>query len=268
MCTPGYAGARAECGGTGETRHFARYGLAWVARVWDRSPHPARARRLQRDHESVAPAQLRALGSAQQESPRADIAQARLFRPVVAGVGSAPGGYRLDQGVQALRSCCGCGRLTRRAAGAGAVRAARAGRPDGDDSSRVLLPLVPTDLGPRSAEALHQLHAGARPVQHRRPTVKAQIAELQYAGVRVGIASWFGPGSLTTDANWPALFQAAEGTGFTWAPYYESGGHPTRRRPRSREICTTCARPTAAAARARDDAGAAHARVRLQRRRP
>jgi hypothetical protein len=54
------------------------------------------------------------------------------------------------------------------------------------------------------------------------PTVKGQIGELQYAGVKVGIASWFGPGSLTTDANWPVLFQAAKGTGFTWAPYYEA----------------------------------------------
>jgi hypothetical protein len=54
------------------------------------------------------------------------------------------------------------------------------------------------------------------------PTVRAQIGELQYAGVKVGIASWFGPGAPTTDVNWPVLFQAAAGTGFSWAPYYEA----------------------------------------------
>jgi hypothetical protein len=53
------------------------------------------------------------------------------------------------------------------------------------------------------------------------PTVKAQIADLQYAGVRLGIASWFGPTS-TINGNWPVLFQAAQGTGFRWAPYYEA----------------------------------------------
>ena len=54
-------------------------------------------------------------------------------------------------------------------------------------------------------------------------TVKAQIADLQYGAVRVGIASWFGQGS-STDGHWPALFQAARGTGFRWAPYYENEG--------------------------------------------
>jgi hypothetical protein len=55
------------------------------------------------------------------------------------------------------------------------------------------------------------------------PTVKAQIADMRYAGVSVGLASWFGQGS-TTDAHWPALFGAARGTGFRWAPYYEPEG--------------------------------------------
>ena len=55
------------------------------------------------------------------------------------------------------------------------------------------------------------------------PTVKAQIADMQYAGVSVGLASWFGQNS-STDSNWPALFRAARGTGFNWAPYYEPEG--------------------------------------------
>jgi len=54
-------------------------------------------------------------------------------------------------------------------------------------------------------------------------TVKAQIADMQYAGITVGIASWFGVGS-TTDKHWPTLMQAAQATGFSWAPYYEPEG--------------------------------------------
>jgi hypothetical protein len=54
-------------------------------------------------------------------------------------------------------------------------------------------------------------------------TVAAQITDMQYGGITVGIASWFGQGS-TTDKHWPALMQAARGTGFTWAPYYEPEG--------------------------------------------
>ncbi|MCU1426719.1 MAG: hypothetical protein JWL83_719 [Actinomycetia bacterium] len=55
------------------------------------------------------------------------------------------------------------------------------------------------------------------------PTVTTQITEMQYAGISVGIASWFGQNS-TTDKHWPALMQAAQGTGFAWAPYYEPEG--------------------------------------------
>jgi hypothetical protein len=54
-------------------------------------------------------------------------------------------------------------------------------------------------------------------------TVGSQIADMQYAGITLGIASWFGPAS-TTDKHWPAMMQAARGTGFAWAPYYEQEG--------------------------------------------
>jgi hypothetical protein len=33
-------------------------------------------------------------------------------------------------------------------------------------------------------------------------TVRAQIADMQYGRISVGIASWFGPGT-TTDSHWP-----------------------------------------------------------------
>jgi hypothetical protein len=54
-------------------------------------------------------------------------------------------------------------------------------------------------------------------------TLKAQIADMQYGDITIGIASWFGQGS-TTDKHWPALISAAQGTGFAWAPYYEPEG--------------------------------------------
>lgn len=54
-------------------------------------------------------------------------------------------------------------------------------------------------------------------------TVRAQIADMQYGGITVGIASWFGQGT-TTDRHWPALISAAQATGFGWAPYYEPEG--------------------------------------------
>ena len=54
-------------------------------------------------------------------------------------------------------------------------------------------------------------------------TVRAQIADMEYGDITIGIASWFGRGT-TTDRHWPALIAAARGTGFAWAPYYEPEG--------------------------------------------
>jgi hypothetical protein len=56
------------------------------------------------------------------------------------------------------------------------------------------------------------------------PTVSAQIADMQYGGISLGIASWWGQGT-NTDQHWPTLISAAQGTGFGWAPYYEPEGH-------------------------------------------
>jgi hypothetical protein len=50
-----------------------------------------------------------------------------------------------------------------------------------------------------------------------------QIAAMQYGGIQVGIASWWGVGHHT-DARIPALLSAAAGTGFRWALYYEAEG--------------------------------------------
>jgi len=53
--------------------------------------------------------------------------------------------------------------------------------------------------------------------------VRRQIAEMQYAGLHGGIASWWGQGSFT-DTTLPTLLQAAQGTGFKWSLYYEQEG--------------------------------------------
>jgi hypothetical protein len=54
-------------------------------------------------------------------------------------------------------------------------------------------------------------------------TVRAHIADMQYGGITVGLASWFGRAS-STERHWPAMMEAAQGTGFGWAPYYEPEG--------------------------------------------
>ena len=53
--------------------------------------------------------------------------------------------------------------------------------------------------------------------------IQAHIAAMQYANVRMGIASWWGQGT-STDGRIPALLQAAQGTGFLWSLYYEQEG--------------------------------------------
>jgi hypothetical protein len=56
------------------------------------------------------------------------------------------------------------------------------------------------------------------------PAVIAQhIAAMQYGGIAVGIASWWGVGHHT-DQRIPALLSASAGTGFRWALYYEQEG--------------------------------------------
>ncbi len=53
--------------------------------------------------------------------------------------------------------------------------------------------------------------------------VSRHVADMQYGGITLGLASWWGQGT-STDKNMPTLMQAATGTGFQWAPYYEHEG--------------------------------------------
>jgi hypothetical protein len=54
--------------------------------------------------------------------------------------------------------------------------------------------------------------------------VAQHIAWMQSAGLRAGIASWWGPGSKT-DSRIPLLESAAVNTGFKWTLYYEAEGY-------------------------------------------
>jgi hypothetical protein len=63
-------------------------------------------------------------------------------------------------------------------------------------------------------------------------TVKRQIDQMRYAGMQAGIASWWGPASWPSqqpaykpvDTAFGVGLQAAHGTPFQWAAYFESGG--------------------------------------------
>jgi hypothetical protein len=54
--------------------------------------------------------------------------------------------------------------------------------------------------------------------------IDQHIAWMQQAGLDMGIASWWGPGSKT-DSRIPALEVSAVGTGFKWTLYYEQEGY-------------------------------------------
>ncbi len=58
--------------------------------------------------------------------------------------------------------------------------------------------------------------------------IREHIDAMQYGHIDAGIASWWGSGHYT-DTAFAALLQAAAGTGFKWAVYYEgeSVGNPT-----------------------------------------
>ena len=53
--------------------------------------------------------------------------------------------------------------------------------------------------------------------------IQQHLAAMRYAGIQVGIASWWGPGTLK-DTRIPMLLQATAGTNFRWALYYEEEG--------------------------------------------
>jgi Glycosyl hydrolase family 99 len=54
-------------------------------------------------------------------------------------------------------------------------------------------------------------------------TISTHIAEMRYAGMDAGIASWWGQGS-DTDTRFPLLLRGAAGTTFRWSLYYELEG--------------------------------------------
>lgn len=60
------------------------------------------------------------------------------------------------------------------------------------------------------------------------PTViQRHIAAMQHAQIQAGISSWWGAGATSNNATqrFPLLLEAARGTGFRWAVYYEPEGY-------------------------------------------
>ena len=57
--------------------------------------------------------------------------------------------------------------------------------------------------------------------------IKKHIASMQYAGMQAGIYSWWGRQNTgnSTAARFPLYLDAANGTGFKWAVYYEPEGY-------------------------------------------
>ena len=91
------------------------------------------------------------------------------------------------------------------------------------------LPLRAAFYYPWFPEAWNQ--QGLNPFTHYHPSpgfydssnlsvIAAHIAAMQYGNVQVGIASWWGQGTMT-DQRIPLLLNAAHGTGFQWTLYYE-----------------------------------------------
>jgi hypothetical protein len=60
-----------------------------------------------------------------------------------------------------------------------------------------------------------------------KPVVDRHVRALNYAGVDVGIASWFGPGSHSEASRIPLLLRSTVGH-LKWALYYECEGNPRR----------------------------------------
>ena len=95
------------------------------------------------------------------------------------------------------------------------------------------IPSVP-DTAPRTA-AFWYLWYPQTTTGHYTPTsqpytsdstalLKTQIDQMQGAGIQVGIASWFGPGTQSESTRIPAALAAADGTNFRETVYYEPEG--------------------------------------------
>ena len=84
-------------------------------------------------------------------------------------------------------------------------------------------PWFPQNWGDLSAPRTNYLPTNGFYSSDDLTVLRRQVADMQYGGITLGLASWWGQGS-TADQHMPALMAAATGTGFQWAPYYEPEG--------------------------------------------
>ena len=96
------------------------------------------------------------------------------------------------------------------------------------------LPAVPN--GPPRTAAFWYLWYPQTPTGHYTPllqpynsslpkVLKQEVNEMQYAGIQIGIISWFGPGTESEATRLPLALRAADGTHFRETLYYEPEGH-------------------------------------------
>ena len=96
--------------------------------------------------------------------------------------------------------------------------------------------LPPIPKGPPRTAAFWYLWYPQTPTGHYTPllqpynsslpkVLKQEVNEMQYAGIQIGIISWFGPGTQSEATRLPLALRAADGTHFRETLYYEPEGH-------------------------------------------
>ena len=96
--------------------------------------------------------------------------------------------------------------------------------------------LPPVPNGPPRTAAFWYLRYPQTPTGHYTPllqpynsslpkVLKQEVNEMQYAGIQIGIISWFGPGTQSEATRLPLALRAADGTHFRETLYYEPEGH-------------------------------------------
>jgi hypothetical protein len=84
-------------------------------------------------------------------------------------------------------------------------------------------PWFPETWGPAGDRYTHYHPSRGWYDSAARRLIDAHIGSMLYAGLHVGIASWWGPGSHT-DSRMPALLAGAAGKPFRWTVYVEEEG--------------------------------------------
>jgi Glycosyl hydrolase family 99 len=167
-------------------------------------------------------------------SPRADASAPTGSSPTIGAIAQAPPSAS-PSGNQGPSATSSTGATPHGTAAATATSRPAATRPPspkptvGPVSWQPALPLRAAFYYPWFPQAWKQ--SGMDPYTHYQPNLgyydgasssvlAKQLSAMRYAGIEVGIASWWGQGTLT-DSRIPLLLRAAAGSHFRWTLYYE-----------------------------------------------